>query len=74
MAEPVVSDNLKEYSKNTVLTNINSFIVNKGNRVRNVEFDNYDTHVVMCYEYSEIQILETSDNDNSSTDILISNE
>ena len=37
---------------------IDGFVVNKGETNIAQDFFNYDTHIEMCYEYSNCQLLE----------------
>lgn len=52
-----------EYSKLEPIHPIDGIIINKGTMTLNIDFDNFDTHVDMCYEFSDCQLLEPEGTD-----------
>lgn len=54
-----------EYSTVDIFQPTDGIVVNQGTMMMEIPFDNYDTHVEMCYEYSDCQLLEPQ----NSTDL-----
>lgn len=51
-------DNAIEYSNLEISEPSEAFIANLGEITLNPAFDEFDTHVYMCYEYTNCQLLE----------------
>ena len=47
-----------EYSTVDIFQPTDGIVVNQGTMMMEIPFDSYDTHVEMCYEYSDCQLLE----------------
>lgn len=57
------------------VSRVDGFLINKGQIVLEPEFDNFETHVNMCYEYSKDLLFGPSDsNDDNFGSILICTE
>lgn len=50
-----------EYSNLDMIQPMDGIVVNQGTIMMEIPFENYDTHVEMCYEYSDCQLLEPQD-------------
>lgn len=65
-------ENAIEYSNLEISEPSEGFLVNQGESVLNPAFDEFDTHVYMCYEYTNCQLLEPiGDTTNDLYGILI---
>ena len=51
-------DKVLGFAKVNPLKNVESFLINKGETPLQLDFDFYDTHICMSYEYSNIKALE----------------
>ena len=52
-----------EYSNVEIIRNVDGMVINQGTITMELPFDSYDTHVEMCYEYSDCQLLEPQNGD-----------
>lgn len=60
-----------EYSTLDLIHPIDGIVANKGTIALNLEFEDYDTHVDMCYEFSDCQLLEPISDSDEMSGILI---
>lgn len=56
------------------VSRVDGFLVNKGQIVLEPDFDNFDTHVNMCYEYSKDLLFDPLIDNNNFGNILICTE
>ena len=56
------------------VSKLDGFLINKGKIVLEPDFDNYYTHVNMCYEYSKNLLFDPLIDENNFGDILICTE
>lgn len=56
------------------VSKVDGFLVNKGRIVLEPDFDNFDTHVNMCYEYSKDLLFDPLIDNNNFGNILICTE
>jgi hypothetical protein len=68
-------DNAIEYSILNISEPSEGLVINQGSIILNPDFNEFDTHVYMCYEYSDCQLLEPeSSNNNDLYGCLVSRE
>lgn len=68
-AEPI--DKAIEYSNLSKKEPVDGILINQGTVTLNPDFNNFDTHIFMCYEYSDCQLLEPENDTDDIYGVLI---